>query len=79
MDHEVALVSIEAFLAKVRDKSAKIGIFGLGYVGIPLAHTIHDAGFQVLGVDIDAARVEELNAGRSPIKHIPRSHGGRPL
>ncbi len=64
-------MAIDAFLAKVKDKSAKIGIFGLGYVGIPLAHTIHEAGFPVLGVDIDGQRVAELNAGRSPIKHIP--------
>jgi UDP-N-acetyl-D-glucosamine dehydrogenase len=69
--HEVLYVAIEEFLSKVKDKSAKIGIFGLGYVGIPLAHTIHEAGFKVLGVDIDAQRVADLNAGRSPIKHIP--------
>ena len=48
-----------------------VGIFGLGYVGIPLALTVAESGLPVLGFDIDPGRVAELNAGRSPIKHIP--------
>ncbi len=48
-----------------------IGIVGLGYVGIPLALTAIRAGFSVLGFDVDATRVAQLNAGESFIKHIP--------
>jgi UDP-N-acetyl-D-glucosamine dehydrogenase len=49
---------------------AKIGIVGLGYVGIPLALTAIDAGFTVLGFDVDADRVAMLNRGESFIKHL---------
>ena len=58
------------FVAKVDAKQARVGILGLGYVGIPLALRIVETGLPVLGFDIDVERVEELNAGRSPIKHI---------
>ncbi len=59
------------FLEKLAAQQAVIGIVGLGYVGIPLALRFHEAGFTVLGFDIDEQRVAGLNAGRSPIKHIP--------
>ena len=54
----------------VKARSAKVGIFGLGYVGIPLALRVHEAGLPALGFDVLEARVEDLNAGHSPIKHI---------
>lgn len=50
-----------------------IGILGLGYVGIPLALRISEVGLKVVGFDIDAERVEKLNSGKSPIKHITDS------
>lgn len=55
---------------KTAAQSAPIGILGLGYVGIPLALRFSEAGFRVLGFDIDTQRVSDLNAGSSPIKHI---------
>ena len=58
------------FPEKVTSKTAKVGILGLGYVGIPLALRIHEVGLPVLGFDIDTRRVRQLNAGQSPIKHI---------
>lgn len=58
---------------RLNDKTAVIGIVGLGYVGQPLALRYSQIGFQVLGFDIDAAKVDELNAGRSSIAHIPDS------
>lgn len=58
------------FLEKTADKSAIIGILGLGYVGIPLALRFAEVGFRVVGFDVDTQRVEGLNAGKSPIKHI---------
>ncbi|MEM7470531.1 MAG: nucleotide sugar dehydrogenase [Pseudomonadota bacterium] len=48
-----------------------IGIFGLGYVGIPLAQRISETGGRVIGFDIAPERIETLNAGKSPIKHLP--------
>lgn len=53
---------------------AKIGVIGLGYVGIPLVSTLTKQGFTVAGFDVDQARVEALNKGISPIKHIPSAH-----
>tara|TARA_R110001599_G_scaffold350098_1_gene579610 strand:- start:5406 stop:6701 length:1296 start_codon:yes stop_codon:yes gene_type:complete len=54
----------------ISDRSAVIGIMGLGYVGIPLAQRISDVGLKVVGFDVLPARVAQLNAGQSPIKHI---------
>ncbi len=47
-----------------------IGILGLGYVGLPLALRFAEAGFKVIGFDIDADKVQQLNLGKSYIKHI---------
>lgn len=58
------------FMRRLSDKTLTVGIFGLGYVGIPLAHRISSVGLRVVGFDIVQERVDELNAGRSPIKHI---------
>ena len=55
---------------KLTAREAVIGIVGLGYVGIPLALRFSEVGFQIVGFDIDQDRVETLNSGRSPIKHI---------
>jgi UDP-N-acetyl-D-glucosamine dehydrogenase len=53
-----------------RKESMKIAVIGLGYVGLPLSLQFARSGFTVLGLDIDTAKVEALNAGRSYIKHI---------
>lgn len=60
----------EDVLASIRNATAKIGVIGLGYVGIPLVFTLTTNKFQVTGFDIDEDRVEKLNAGISPIRHI---------
>jgi UDP-N-acetyl-D-glucosamine dehydrogenase len=49
----------------------KVGIIGLGYVGLPLAVAFADAGDEVVGVDVDATKVASLNAGRSRIEDVP--------
>ena len=49
----------------------QIGIVGLGYVGLPLAVAFAEAGNEVVGVDVDATKVEALNAGRSHIEDVP--------
>ena len=56
--------------AAIQDKSARIGIIGLGYVGLPLANAFINAGFTVLGFDVDQDKVDRLSAGESYIKHI---------
>ncbi|OSI06945.1 UDP-glucose 6-dehydrogenase tuaD [Neisseria animaloris] len=58
-------------IQKFADKSAKIGIVGLGYVGLPLMLRYVDIGYQVLGFDIDEEKVCKLNNGESYIEHIP--------
>lgn len=62
---------VEALTELFENAQAKIGIIGLGYVGIPLVSALVDRDFSVTGFDIDAKRVRELNDGKSPIKHIP--------
>ena len=57
--------------AAIRRKTAKIGVFGLGYVGLPLIRTFVAAGSQTLGFDVDEGRSSSLQAGRSYIEHIP--------
>jgi UDP-N-acetyl-D-glucosamine dehydrogenase len=57
--------------AAIGRKTAKIGVVGLGYVGLPLIRTFVAAGFQTLGFDVDAEKVKSLQAGRSYIEHIP--------
>ena len=52
---------------------AYVGIVGLGYVGLPLAREFCSGGARVLGFDINSAAVKLINAGRSPIKHIPNA------
>ena len=59
------------FVEAVRDRSVVIGVIGLGYVGIPLALAALRQGIRVIGFDIDQARVDQINAGRETIKHIP--------
>jgi UDP-N-acetyl-D-glucosamine dehydrogenase len=52
-------------------KNIRIGIIGCGYVGLPLALRFADTGHRVTGFDTDPKKVENLNAGRSYIQHIP--------
>ncbi len=61
----------QKLIRKIEDKSAIIGIIGLGYVGLPLALRFAETGFQVIGFDIDSGKIKDLNAGLSYIKHIP--------
>jgi UDP-N-acetyl-D-glucosamine dehydrogenase len=63
-------VSVEALVARLRAHQAKIGVIGLGYVGLPLARAIAGRGFTALGFDIDPAKIAVLNSGGSYIRHI---------
>ncbi len=57
----------------------RVAIVGLGYVGLPLALSFHEAGLEVVGVDASQRRVDELSAGRSPIDDIDDARLGRGL
>jgi UDP-N-acetyl-D-glucosamine dehydrogenase len=63
-------VSIDALVARFRAHQAKIGIIGLGYVGLPLVRAVAEKGFGALGFDVDPAKIAVLNAGGSYIRHI---------
>lgn len=55
----------------IKDKTATIGIIGLGYVGLPLIDAFVNSGFKTMGFDVDQNKVEQLQAGKSYIQHIP--------
>src|SRR5262249_47269288 len=59
-----------SLLSKVREKQARVGILGLGYVGLPLAEAFVLAGWPVLGFDTDAAKVVRLSHGESYIHQV---------
>jgi len=65
------LLSEKPWLEAIKARTTHVGIIGMGYVGLPLMRTFCHAGFSCLGFDIDASKVEKLNAGKSYIKHIP--------
>lgn len=58
-------------IRQLEARRARIGIIGLGYVGLPLVLSYSDAGYSVLGFDIDPHKVEQLNAGQSYLEHFP--------
>jgi UDP-N-acetyl-D-glucosamine dehydrogenase len=58
-------------LEKIRTRQARVGVIGLGYVGLPLACEFARAGFTVQGIDVDAAKIERLKLGRSHVQDVP--------
>src|SRR6187551_1163913 len=60
----------ETLLQKIRAHEARIGIIGLGYVGLPLALTFLERGFRLIGFDVDPAKVAALGRGECYIKHL---------
>jgi UDP-N-acetyl-D-glucosamine dehydrogenase len=65
------LTRLQELAARVESRQAEIGVIGLGYVGLPLAVAFAEAGFRVLGIDRDADRVDQINAGRSYVEDVP--------
>jgi len=61
----------DRLLARINDRTARVGVIGLGYVGLPLAVELGKAGFHVVGYDVSARVVEGLMAGRSHIQDVP--------
>jgi UDP-N-acetyl-D-glucosamine dehydrogenase len=58
-------------LQKIEDRSARVGVIGLGYVGLPLVMQFVKSGFPSIGFDLDPEKIRHLEAGKTYIKHIP--------
>jgi len=56
---------------KIRNRTARVGVIGLGYVGLPLAMEFAKAGFSVTGIDIQPSKVAQLNRGESYVQDVP--------
>jgi UDP-N-acetyl-D-glucosamine dehydrogenase len=65
--------SLDDLLSKIGSRTARIGVIGLGYVGLPLTLLFEESAFHVLGFDVDASKTEALNRGESYIRHIGAS------
>lgn len=63
----------DQLIARIEARTAKVGVIGLGYVGLPLALLFSEEQFAVTGFDIDAAKVQALSAGQSYIVRIPET------
>jgi len=61
----------EELARKIEAREAIVGVIGLGYVGLPLVREFCNAGFKVVGFDIDPKKVSMLKAGKSYIEHLP--------
>lgn len=61
----------KVLLDRLSGREARIGVIGMGYVGLPIALHFAHAGLQAVGFDIDKTKVDSLNKGKSYIKHIP--------
>lgn len=60
-------------LGMIKEKTAVVGIIGLGYVGLPLAIHFGKRGFKVIGFDLDASKIDQILHGESYIRHIPKA------
>jgi len=65
-----ALAAAEHLKERIAKRTAKVGVLGLGYVGLPLAVEFATAGFDVTGIDVQADKVDRFNAGRSYVKDV---------
>src|SRR5579862_3289479 len=61
---------------KIHTKTARVGVVGLGYVGLPLAVEYAAAGYHVVGIDLDAVKIGRVNAGDSYVGDVPSSAMG---
>src|SRR3990172_6685784 len=63
--------NFDKLMSGLQKKTARIGVIGLGYVGLPIVLRFCEERFQVIGFDVDQEKVKSLKAGRSYIRHIP--------
>src|SRR6185312_2084219 len=74
-----ATSALAPLMRKIRSREARVGIIGLGYVGLPLAVEFARAGFRVTGFEVDAERAARINRGDSYIPDVPQSELGEQL
>jgi UDP-N-acetyl-D-glucosamine dehydrogenase len=67
-------LGLDALIARIADRSAKVGVVGLGYVGLPLAVEAAKEGFHVTGIDLSKSKCDSVNAGTSYIKDLSDEH-----
>ena len=72
--HAPSTTGLELWLQGIERRTARIGIVGLGYVGLPLTLLFSDKRFRVTGFDVDTAKVKTLNAGQSYLHRIEPEH-----
>ncbi len=63
--------ALQSLLSRIDSKTARVGVIGLGYVGLPLAVVFAEAGLQVVGVDVNERVTTGINEGRSHVEDIP--------
>src|ERR1041385_1728769 len=57
-------------ISLIKDKHARVGVIGLGYVGLPLATEFASKGFNAIGFEVDSNKVEQINSGQSYIGDV---------
>ena len=67
---KVGPLDVDRLETSFRNRTATVGVIGLGYVGLPLARAMAEKGFMTLGFDIDHTKIARLNAGGSYIRHV---------
>jgi UDP-N-acetyl-D-glucosamine dehydrogenase len=67
---EAPATTLQTLLNAIDGRSARVGVIGLGYVGLPLLLLFEESGFDVLGFDVDGAKTAALNRGEAYIRHI---------
>jgi UDP-N-acetyl-D-glucosamine dehydrogenase len=65
------ITTAAALEEKIQNRAARVGVIGLGYVGLPLAMEFAKAGFSVTGIDIQESKVSQLNGGHSYVQDVP--------
>ncbi len=64
-------VSVDAIVTRYKTRNAVVAVIGLGYVGLPLAGALLNADFNVIGLDIDARKIDALRNGETYLSHLP--------
>src|SRR3954471_23430119 len=63
----------DQLLARIQSKTARVGVVGLGYVGLPLAVEFARSGFHTTGIDLDCRKIDAIRGGVSYIPDVPTS------
>jgi len=74
---QTTTASATALEEKIKNRTAHVGIIGLGYVGLPLAMEFAKAGFSVTGIDVQESKVAQLNRGQSYVQDVPTDTLGK--